>query len=109
MAVAKSRLLEPLYRQFVPINQDCLVIGGGIAGMVAAKEVANQGFLVHLVEKEEKLGGGARKLHYLLGDEKPQEFMNDLIKSVGSHEKIRVHTGSNIESFTGSIGKFRPL
>jgi heterodisulfide reductase subunit A len=109
MAVAKSRLLEPLYRQFVPINQDCLVIGGGIAGMVAAKEVANQGFLVHLVEKEEKLGGGARNLHYLLGDEKPQEFMNDLIKSVSSHEKIRVHTASNIESFTGSIGKFKTI
>ncbi|MCZ7397148.1 MAG: NAD(P)-binding protein, partial [Candidatus Methanoperedens sp.] len=60
MAVAKSRLLEPLYRQFVPINQDCLVIGGGISGMVAAMEVANQGFLVHLVEKENQPGGGAR-------------------------------------------------
>jgi heterodisulfide reductase subunit A len=77
--------------------------------MVAAKEVANQGFLVHLVEKEEKLGGGARRLHYLLGDEKPQEFLNDLIKSVSSHEKIKLHTGSNIETFTGSIGKFKTI
>jgi heterodisulfide reductase subunit A len=109
MAVAKSRLLEPLYRQFVPINQDCLVIGGGISGMVAAMEVANQGFIVHLVEKEKQLGGGARNLHYLLGNENPQEYMNDLIKSVNSHEKIMVHTGSNIESFTGSIGKFKTI
>ena len=109
MAVAKSRLLEPLYRQFVPINQDCLVIGGGISGMVAAMEVANQGFLVHLVEKENQLGGGARNLHYLLGNENPQEYVNDLIKSVNIHEKIMVHTGSKIESFTGSIGKFKTI
>ncbi len=109
MAVAKSRLLEPLYRQFVPINQDCLVIGGGIAGMVAAEEVANQGFLVHLVEKEAQLGGNARQLHYLMDGANPQEYMNDLIKTVNNHEKIRVHTGSPIESLSGSIGKFKTV
>ncbi len=109
MAVAKSRLLEPLYRQFVPINQDCLVIGGGIAGMAAAMEVAEQGFIVHLVEKEDKLGGGARQLHYLLNGENPQEYLNDLIKKVSNHGRIKVHTGSNIESFGGSIGKFKTV
>jgi heterodisulfide reductase subunit A len=109
MAVAKSRLLEPLYRQFVPINQDCLVIGGGIAGMAAAKEVADQGFLVHLVEKEAQLGGNARQLHYLLDGANPQDYLNGLIKSVNNHENIRVHTGSPIESLSGSIGKFKTV
>ncbi|MDO9097268.1 MAG: FAD-dependent oxidoreductase, partial [Candidatus Methanoperedens sp.] len=109
MAVSKARLLEPLYRQFVPINQDCLVIGGGIAGMVAARDVADQGFMVHIVEKEEQLGGNARKLHYLLDGEDPRKYLNELIKTVTGHERIRVHTGSNIESFGGSIGKFKTV
>ncbi|MCX9084161.1 MAG: CoB--CoM heterodisulfide reductase iron-sulfur subunit A family protein [Candidatus Methanoperedens sp.] len=109
MAVAKSKLLEPLYRQFVPINQDCLVIGGGIAGMTAAKEVADKGFLVHLVEKEAQLGGNARKLHYLIDGANPQDYLNDLIKTVNNHENIRVHTASPIESLNGSIGKFKTV
>ncbi|HWR26636.1 MAG TPA: FAD-dependent oxidoreductase, partial [candidate division Zixibacteria bacterium] len=109
MAVSKARLLEPLYRQFVPINQDCLVIGGGISGMVAARDVADQGFQVHLVEKEDQLGGGALKLHYLLDGEDPGEYLKGLIKTVTNHEKIKVHTGSNIESFGGSIGKFKTV
>ena len=47
------------------VNQDALVIGGGVSGMVSALELAKQGIKVHLVEKEKELGGNLRKLHYL--------------------------------------------
>jgi heterodisulfide reductase subunit A len=57
MAIARASLLEPLKVSEVPVNNAALIIGGGAAGMTAALVLANQGFPVHLVEREAKLGG----------------------------------------------------
>ncbi len=57
MAVAKARILEPLRRTEVPVQKAVLVIGGGVAGIQAALTLADQGFPVHLVEREGRLGG----------------------------------------------------
>jgi heterodisulfide reductase subunit A len=62
MAVAKSRLQEPLKTESVGVTPACLVIGGGIAGMNAALNLAEQGFPVHLVEQSARLGGALGKL-----------------------------------------------
>ncbi|MBU0599458.1 FAD-dependent oxidoreductase [bacterium] len=62
MAIAKARLLEPLYGNTIKVNQAALVIGGGLAGMQSAIDLAAQGFLVHLVEKEKELGGNLRRI-----------------------------------------------
>ncbi len=107
MAVAKARLLEPLQKRHVPIVKSVLVIGGGASGMSSALGMADQGYDVHLVEREKELGGNLRHLHYLLGGEKPQVELKNLIAKVESHEKIHLHTEAKIKNIEGSIGNFK--
>jgi heterodisulfide reductase subunit A len=108
MAVAKSRLLEPLYKLELNVYQSGLVIGGGLSGMTAALEMAKQGFEVHLVEKEEELGGNLRKLHYVLSEkgEDPQAILKDLTDQVMSNDKIKVHLGTTLRTIEGFMGNF---
>jgi heterodisulfide reductase subunit A len=107
MAVAKARLLQPLYKEPLKVNHAGLVIGGGLAGMTAALELANQGFKVHLIEREEKLGGNLNKLYYLLSEEDPQIRLKDYIKDVYEHENINVHLGSEIITIDGYVGGYK--
>ena len=60
MAVARARHLKPLETGQLPVTASALIIGGGLAGMTAALGIADQGFEVHLVEKEAALGGNLR-------------------------------------------------
>ena len=62
MAVAKVALLEPLSQTVLGNTKRALVVGGGVAGMNAANELARQGYPVHLVERSDRLGGHALKL-----------------------------------------------
>jgi heterodisulfide reductase subunit A len=62
MAVAKARLLKPLETMEVPVTKNALVIGGGIAGINSALDLANMGFQVYLVEKNESIGGHMAQL-----------------------------------------------
>ena len=57
MAVAKARLLEPIAEHRFPVTQAALVIGGGVAGIQAALDLADSGKKVYLVEREPTLGG----------------------------------------------------
>jgi heterodisulfide reductase subunit A len=57
MAVAKARLMMPLQTIEVPVTNKAMVVGGGIAGMNAALDLAEMGFKVYLVEKGESIGG----------------------------------------------------
>jgi heterodisulfide reductase subunit A len=61
MAVARSRRLSPLHMIDVPVERSALVVGGGVAGLQAALEIARQGFKTTLVEKAGKLGGRLNK------------------------------------------------
>ena len=56
-AVGRARLLEPQEEMTVPVTQRALVIGGGVAGIEAAIEIADQGHEVVLVEKAPSIGG----------------------------------------------------
>ena len=62
MAVAKARLLKPLETMEVSVTKSALVIGGGIAGINSALDLANMGFKVYLVEKNESIGGHMAQL-----------------------------------------------
>jgi heterodisulfide reductase subunit A len=106
MAVAKSRLLEPLENLTINVNQAALVVGGGATGMVAALELAKQGVKVHLVEKEKELGGNLRKLHYLPSGEDPGEYAESLAKEVSSNGNITVHAGVAVKDIEGYVGNF---
>jgi heterodisulfide reductase subunit A-like polyferredoxin len=107
MAVAKSRLLDPLKKGKLEIKKAALVIGGGLAGMVAARELAAQGVPVYLVEREKELGGNLRRIRYLLNGERPQEALRNLIGAVSGDENIHVFTESRITAIDGSIGHFK--
>jgi heterodisulfide reductase subunit A len=107
MSVAKSRLLEPLYPEFVDVNHDALVIGGGIAGMTAALELAVQGFETYLLEKDDLLGGNLRMVKFLLNGKNPQAELESLLEQVQNHPRIHIYTGSEILNFEGSVGNFR--
>jgi heterodisulfide reductase subunit A len=106
MAVAKARLLEPLSRLRVKVNQAALVIGGGMAGMTAALELATQGFEVHLVEQDNRLGGNLLNLHYLLDGSDPQAHLSKTVDAVTSHPKIHMHMESKVTEVGGYYGNF---
>jgi len=106
-AVAKARLLRPLPKPMINVVPSGLVIGGGLSGMVASLELAKQGFDVHLVEKDKELGGYARKIHYLLGSEDPQERLKSFVKEAMENDKIHVHLNSDVSDIEGYIGNFK--
>jgi heterodisulfide reductase subunit A len=106
MGVSKAALLESLEEPVLTINQQALVIGGGIAGMTAAKTVSGQGFHTYLIEKNESLGGQARKLHETWLGENVQQYLRELIDSVQSDENIEVYTDAQIQLVEGFVGNF---
>jgi len=106
-AVAKARLLRPLPKPMINVIPAGLVIGGGLSGMIASLELAKQGFEVHLVEKDKELGGYARKIHYLLGSEDPQEQLKTIVKEVNENDKIHVYLNADVSDIKGYIGNFK--
>ena len=107
MAVAKARLIEPLQRKSLEFNHDALVIGGGLAGMTTALELADQGFTVSLVEREPELGGNMRHLHFLLSHSDPQGLLKKMAARTLEHPNIHTFLNSVIAAFEGSLGKFK--
>ncbi len=106
MAVAKARRLRPLDLQKVKVTPAALVIGGGAAGLSAALSVAEQGFEVHLVEREAELGGHLRKVRFLAEGEDPQKFLKELIRKVEKHPRIKVYKSASVENISGYVGNF---
>jgi heterodisulfide reductase subunit A len=62
MAVSRARLLEPQTETKVPVIQKTMVIGGGVAGIQAALDLADAGYHVYLVEKQPSIGGNMAKI-----------------------------------------------
>ncbi|MDH3880222.1 MAG: FAD-dependent oxidoreductase, partial [Desulfobacteraceae bacterium] len=106
MAVARAATLHPLSEKKIPVVQRALVIGGGVAGMNAALGLADQGFPVVLVEKEEKLGGMANRLTATIEGQDVGTYLEGLIQRVTSHSNIQVLTRSLIVGFSGFKGNF---
>lgn len=107
MAVAKVDLAEALPEFKLPVNRAVLVVGGGIAGMASALELAEQDYLVHLVEKENTLGGQGRFVHRTWKGEDVQSYLLQLVNSVKSHPKITVYLRTEIKTVSGSAGNFQ--
>jgi len=107
MAVAKVALMEPLQDTVLDINQKALVIGGGIAGMAAAKNLSAQGYEVFLVERGLELGGNALRLFRTWRGEDIREQVDGLVKTVEADPRIEVCKDTEIESVEGFVGNFR--
>ena len=109
MAVARARRLEPLDEIELSVNPEVLIVGGGVAGMVCALSVAEQGHRVHIVEREAELGGMARRLHKTIDGLDVQKYLADLKERVLRHPLIAVYTSAKITETTGYIGNFKTL
>lgn len=107
MAIAKAAHLRPLNTQIVEVNPNCLVIGGGVAGMKAALGLADMGVPVYLVEREAALGGTLRQLHTLFPTDRPaEEVLRPLLQAVEQHRHITVLLNTEIADIDGYIGNF---
>ena len=107
MAVAKVRLLEPLEEIRVDVTPSALVIGGGVAGLKAAIDLAEKGVEVHLLERSPTPGGWAGLLGKLAHSErKGWEVAKSLIEAASSNPRIRIYTNSELVKLDGSVGNF---
>jgi heterodisulfide reductase subunit A-like polyferredoxin len=86
-----------------------LVVGGGVAGMVAALTLADQGFPVHLVEKGSELGGNALKLRTTWRGEDIGDYLKHLISRVEEHKNITQYFNCRIAGNTGFVGNFESI
>jgi len=106
MSVARARCLQPLEEFDLPVDNNALIVGGGLAGMICALSIADQGHHVYLVEKEKELGGIARRLHYTLEGLDVQAYLNDLKQKIYQNPLVHVYKDATITEATGYIGNF---
>ncbi|MFH0822575.1 MAG: FAD-dependent oxidoreductase, partial [Pseudomonadota bacterium] len=107
MAVSRALLLAPLQKGKGEVVSKGLVIGGGVAGMTAALNLADQGFDTYLVERTDKLGGNAHLIEKTIHGEEVKPFLTDLISKVESHPKIEVFKQAAFSELTGHVGHFK--
>ena len=107
MAVAKAALLEPLTEPELQVSPGALVVGGGLAGMAAARTLADQGYFVHLVEQSDRLGGQALSLYTTWKGEDIPAFVEDLAVTIMRHPHIEVHLSSSLAQVEGFVGNFK--
>jgi heterodisulfide reductase subunit A len=107
-AVAKAKLLQPLEVRQAPVVPAGLVIGGGIAGIQAALDLAEAGFQVILVERSSKLGGQAAQLHRTFPDLEPAgQLIAPLLDRVTRHPRIAVLLEAEVVEVGGYVGNFQ--
>jgi heterodisulfide reductase subunit A len=106
MAVTRAVLQYPISNVQSPISKRGLVIGGGLAGLTAALELAELGFGVDLVERDEELGGNLRTAHYILEGGKPQELLGSLIEQVRANDLVKVYLKAELRELRGNKGNF---
>ena len=107
MAVSKISLLQPLVDPEILMNQSALVIGGGLSGITTAKNLAQQGYFTHLVEKNDVLGGQALNLYETWQGEDVQENLAGLIRDIESDANINILTGTEVKKVDGFVGNFQ--
>ncbi|MFX1380116.1 MAG: FAD-dependent oxidoreductase [Promethearchaeota archaeon] len=107
MHVAKSKLLKPQKEDKIDITHTALVIGGGVSGMTAALNIANQGFKTILVEKEKELGGNLKYLNVLYPVHKnASELLVDLKEKITNNDNIHVFLNAGIKNIKGYVGNY---
>jgi len=118
LATQKSKMLiasgvrrvvyhQPLEPLFVDINPNVLVVGGGIAGIQAALEIADQGSHVYLVEREPSIGGHMAQFDKTFPTlDCAACILTPKMFTAGSHPNITLLTWSEVEKVDGYVGNF---
>jgi heterodisulfide reductase subunit A len=106
-AIAKVRRARPLFHQETPVTKRALVIGGGIAGIQCALDIAEAGYDVELVERLPSIGGRMAQLDKTFPTlDCAACILTPKMVEAFSHEKITLHTYSEIEKIEGFVGNF---
>jgi heterodisulfide reductase subunit A-like polyferredoxin len=107
MGIARAIYLEEVLFEKIPVNRLVLVIGGGLAGLDSALEIAGRGFKVTLIEKDDKLGGRLARVNSIIGvDRSPAELFKEKENLVTSNPNIEVKTNTKLVDLDGNIGDF---
>lgn len=107
-AVRRAGRNQPLDPIAVPVTRRVMVIGGGIAGIQAALDIANAGLEVVLVEKQATLGGHMLQLSETFPTlDCSQCILSPKMVEVSRHPKIKVMTYCEVQEVSGSVGNFK--
>ncbi len=109
MAVGRVQEARPVHKDKHRCRPSALIIGGGIAGMTAALAIGDSGYDVHLVERQEMLGGNLLQLYYVAEGYQPQRLLRDTVNRVRSHQRITTHTRTEVVRHWGHVGYFRAI
>ncbi|MEO0087376.1 MAG: CoB--CoM heterodisulfide reductase iron-sulfur subunit A family protein [candidate division WOR-3 bacterium] len=108
IAVLRASLLEELYEKEVTVIPRALVIGGGIAGIQAALDIANAGYEVYLVEKEPSIGGHMAQLEKTFPTlDCSACILTPKMVEVSKNPYIKLYTYCEIEDVSGFVGNFK--
>jgi len=106
--IEKVKYNDALEPAKIPVNTRALVLGGGIAGIQAALDIANSGYEVVLVERSPSVGGHMSQLSETFPTlDCSQCILTPRMVDVSHHEKIKLYTYSEVEEVAGSVGNFR--
>ncbi len=107
-SLARVALHEPLDMRCVPIGKRVMIIGGGIAGIEAALQVADAGYEVFLVEKDSSIGGHMAKFDKTFPTlDCAACILTPKMVAVGKHPRIHLLTWSEVDAVSGYIGNFK--
>jgi heterodisulfide reductase subunit A len=107
-AVAKAGALVPLPKKTVPVNPATLIVGGGIAGIQAALDIADSGRKVYLVEKEPTIGGHMAQFDKTFPTlDCAACILTPKMVQVGKHPNIQLMASSEVEEVGGFVGNFK--
>ncbi len=106
-AIAKVSLNTPLTPGETPVTKRALVIGGGIAGIQTALDIADAGFPVDIVETKPTIGGKMAQLDKTFPTlDCAACILTPKMVEVAQHENIRIFSYSEVESIKGFVGNF---
>ncbi len=107
MGVTGLLRADPVADRAAPLESTALVVGGGVAGMVAAATLAERGVEVWLAERESELGGGLRVSDGGLGSLQGREALQQLRQRVEGSGRVHLLTGAEVRRVDGHLGAFR--
>jgi heterodisulfide reductase subunit A2 len=108
IAVLRASLLEELFEKDVSVTRRALVIGGGIAGIQAALDIADAGYEVYLVEKESSIGGHMAQLEKTFPTlDCAACILTPKMVEVAKHPYVKLYTYCEIDDVSGYVGNFK--
>lgn len=98
--------IDPSCAPLISPVQKALVVGGGAAGLAACLAIANHGFEVHLIEKQDTLGGNLCWLKQTIQGDEVQPLLENMVSSAENHPLVTIHLNSQITGSFGNPGNF---